>query len=93
MHIKHIPKNLYICYRKFNLMVDIFQLAGTVGLILITLGILIKDRKSQNILYVLGGLSLGSYSLSVKNAIFIALQTIFTLAAIYNLARIQFFDK
>ena len=64
---------------------QIFQLFGALGLILITIGVLIKDRKKEDILYIIGGIFLESYSLSIKDPIFITLQIIFILAAGYDL--------
>ncbi len=69
------------------MVIDFFMIIGAAGLILITIGILNKKRKIQNIIYILGGLSLLTYSIYLKNIIFIALQSIFTLAAAYDLIR------
>ena len=66
--------------------VDPFKLAGAVGLVCISAGILIKDRKRQDWLYIIGGLLLESYSFSIGDLIFMALQIIFTVAAVYDLA-------
>lgn len=69
--------------------IDFFQIIGVLGLILITIGILNKKRKIQNIFYIFGGLSLLTYSIYLKNVIFIILQSIFSLAAAYNLIKIS----
>jgi len=67
----------------------IFIIIGSIGLILISIGVITKKRKKQNILYIMGGLSLLSYSISLKNIIFIILQSVFTIAAIYDLIKIK----
>ena len=68
---------------------QIFQLFGALGLILIIIGVLIKDRKKEDILYIFGGIFLESYSLSIRDPIFITLQIIFILAAGYDLYKLK----
>ena len=68
---------------------NIFKIIGAVGLLLISIGIINKKRKTQNILYIVGGLCLETYSLYLGDVIFIILQIIFTLAAIYDLVKIK----
>ena len=65
-------------------MIDIFKIIGALGIILISLGIITKKRKTQDVLYILGGLCLETYSIYIGDLIFIILQIIFTLAAIYD---------
>ena len=72
---------------------EIFKIIGALGLIFISLGVLTKRRETQDVLYILGGISLGVYSLSIKEGIFIILQTIFTLAAIYDLIKLKVSKK
>ncbi|MBW2963505.1 hypothetical protein KY306_01890 [Candidatus Woesearchaeota archaeon] len=74
-------------------MVSIFKLIGALGIILIAIGIIIKKRKIQDIFYIFGGLCLETYSIYINDLIFIILQIIFTLAAVYDLIKIQFFKK
>ena len=62
----------------------IYQISGAIGLILIIAGILLKKRRNEDILYILGGLCLLSYSISIKDPIFIPLQIIFVIAAIFD---------
>lgn len=70
---------------------DIFKLFGVLGLILIILGVLIKpkNRKVRDILYIFGGISLLTYSAYIKDTIFIILQVVFILIAIYDFVKIQ----
>jgi hypothetical protein len=72
-------------------MINTFKLLGVIGLILIIIGILIKpkNRKLRDILYILGGLALTSYSFYIKDTIFIMLQIIFVLVAIFDIFRIS----
>lgn len=70
-------------------MVNLFYALGIIGLILIIIGVLIKkkDRKIRDLVYILGGISLAAYSIYIQDAIFIALQVIFILVAIYDLIK------
>ncbi len=65
----------------------IFKIIGALGLGIITIGIINKNRKWQDILYIFGGICLEIYSIYIGDWIFIVLQAIFTLAAIYDLIR------
>jgi len=71
------------------MVINIFYSSGIIGLILIILGILIKkkDRKKRDILYIFGGILLAIYSFYIKDTIFITLQVIFILVAIYDLRK------
>ena len=74
-------------------MVNVFTLIGALGILLISIGIVVKKRKTQDIYYVLGGLCLEAYSIYTRDVIFIVLQIIFTLAAAYDFAKLQFVKK
>ena len=65
----------------------IFKLIGALGLILISIGILNKQRKIQDVYYIFGGLCLLAYSVEINEVIFIILQAVFTLVAGYDLFR------
>jgi hypothetical protein len=66
---------------------DIFQILGAVGLIFVTIGILLKERKKQDIFFIVGGIFLEIYSISIKNLIFIILQLVFTVATGYDFVK------
>lgn len=66
-----------------------FKVIGALGLILISIGILTKQRRKQDSLYIIGGILLEIYSLHLKDAIFITLQIVFTLAAIYDFTKLK----
>lgn len=67
----------------------LFKLLGVLGLLLITAGILIRNRKHEDILYFLGGLCLLAYSISIRDWIFITLQVVFIAAALYDYLRMR----
>ena len=69
------------------MVLDIFTIIGALGITLISIGIIRRKRKNQDIFYVLGGLFLLSYSIYIKEIIFIILQTIFIITAIYDLIK------
>jgi len=73
------------------MVVNVFYFSGIIGLVLIILGILVKkkDRKKRDVLYILGGILLAAYSFYIKDTIFITLQIIFVLVAIYDLIKIN----
>ena len=64
-----------------------FYILGIIGLLLIIFGVLIKnrDRKTRDAVYILGGLSLLAYSFYIRDTIFIILQIVFVLVAIYDI--------
>lgn len=68
----------------------LFKLIGALGLLLISIGIITKQRKRQNLLYVMGGIFLEIYSIYLEDLIFIILQIVFVLAALYDIFKIYF---
>ena len=66
-----------------------FKIIGAAGLLLISAGIVTKKRKTQDIFYIIGGLCLETYSIYLGDIIFIILQIIFTLSAIYDLVKLK----
>jgi len=68
-------------------MINFFKIIGGLGILLITIGIINKKRKTQDIYYIFGGACLLIYSIYIKDIIFIILQIIFTLTAIYDLIK------
>lgn len=66
-----------------------FKLVGATGLLLISIGIINKDRRIQDILYIIGGICLEIYSLYLNDVIFIILQIIFIISAIYDLIKLK----
>jgi len=72
-------------------MANIFSILGVIGLVLIIIGVLIKpkSRKIRDILYIFGGLSLTAYSYYIEDYIFLTLQIVFTLVAIYDFIKLK----
>ena len=70
-------------------MLNVFYISGIIGLACIILGVLIKsrNRKARDIVYIFGGILLAIYSFYIKDNIFIVLQVIFILVAIYDLIK------
>lgn len=64
---------------------NIFEIAGVLGLLLISVGVILKNRKEEDVLYVAGGALLEVYSVSIHSTIFIILQIVFIVAAVYSL--------
>lgn len=63
---------------------DLYIIFGIIGLLLISLGVITKKRRFQDLEYILGGLFLLVYSVSIKSYIFIILQIIFIFAAAWD---------
>jgi hypothetical protein len=70
-------------------MINIFKFLGAIGLILISIGIISKQRSTQDIFYIIGGICLEIYSIYLNDLIFIILQIIFTVSAIYDFLKIR----
>ncbi len=68
-------------------MIDIFKILGIIGLLSITFGILNKKRKTQDYLCIIGGILLIIYSININDIIFILLESIFTISAVYDLIK------
>jgi hypothetical protein len=62
-------------------MIELFKLVGAAGLLLISIGILTKERRRQDLFYIAGGLCLEAYSIYIGDIIFIILQLVFTFSA------------
>lgn len=62
----------------------VWKLIGALGILLVAIGILRKDRKQQDLFYMAGGICLEIYSIVIQDVIFIILQLIFIAAAVYD---------
>jgi len=74
-------------------MFNFFKIVGVLGIILLSIGLLKKERKVQDIYYMLGGVFLAMYSLYIGDMIFIAVQIVFTIAAAYNFSKLILHEK
>lgn len=70
-------------------MIDVSKIIGALGIILISIGVINKKRKIQDIFYILGRICLEAYSICIEDLIFIILQIIFTLSTVYDFAKIK----
>jgi len=68
-------------------MFNLFKLFGIVGLLLIIFGVLLKKRKQKDLFFIFGGVCLEIYSIYLKDPIFIILQAVFILSAVYDYFR------
>tara|TARA_Y100000310_G_C20500192_1_gene723582 strand:- start:728 stop:940 length:213 start_codon:yes stop_codon:yes gene_type:complete len=68
-------------------MITIFKIFGILGLILIIIGVLLKKRKQKDLFFIIGGFGLEVYSIYIQDFIFIILQAVFILAAVYDYFR------
>ena len=66
-----------------------FKIFGIIGLFLITVGILVKSEKRQDLFFIIGGLALLVYSIHIGDWIFIVLQIVFILTAVGELLKLQ----
>ena len=62
---------------------------GIIGLLLISYGLWMKNEKRQDLIFILGGISLLVYSIYINDVIFIVLQIIFTISALIELIRLK----
>jgi len=67
----------------------IFKAVGSIGILLISWGILKKDKFTGTLLYLAGGVCLEAYSLYIWDAIFIVLQAVFICVATYELFKLK----
>ena len=68
---------------------NVYKLVGALGLVLISIGVITKSEKKQDILFIIGGIGLEIYSIYIRDAIFIILQIIFTITAAYELFKLS----
>ncbi len=66
-----------------------FIIFGIIGLLIISFAIWFKNEHKQDILFVLGGVSLLIYSVSIKDFIFIILQIVFIISALIELLQLR----
>jgi len=67
---------------------DIYKIFGILGLILISIGV-ITQKKNEDLFYIFGGMALLVYSIYIGDYIFVILQVIFTISAIYHFLKLK----
>ena len=65
-----------------------FIIFGIIGLLAISFAIWLKNELKQDFLFVVGGISLLVYSISIGDIIFIILQIIFIVSALFEILRL-----
>lgn len=68
---------------------NIATILGIIGLIIASVAIWFKNEKKQDVLFVVAGLLLLVYSVSIKNIIFSVLQVVFIASASVELLKIR----
>ena len=64
-----------------------YLIFGIIGLIIISYAIWLKNEKRQDELFVLGGIFLLIYSVSIHDLVFIVLQVVFIASALIEIAK------
>lgn len=72
---------------------SIYKIIGAVGLLSISIGVVTSKREIQDILYIIGGVCLEIYSIYLGDVIFIVLQVVFTLSAVYDLVKNKYLEQ
>jgi len=70
-----------------------FIIFGIIGLLIISFAIWFRNERKQDILFVIGGISLLIYSISIRDLIFIILQVVFIISALIELLPLRGKDK
>jgi len=72
-----------------NMEIIIFKIFGVVGLVLLCIGITVKNRDTRDIFSILGGAALLIYSIYLKDIIFIILQSVYILVTIFDYIKLK----
>lgn len=70
-------------------MPDFFIIVGAAGLLFISVGIVAKNEKRQDVIFIIGGVCLEIYSIHIRDLVFIILQAIFISVGIYELIKLR----
>jgi sulfite exporter TauE/SafE len=62
---------------------------GIAGLLLAAYGLWIKNEKIQDIIYIIGGIFLLTYSIYIDDPVFIVLQVVFIFSALFELIKLS----
>ena len=65
-----------------------FTILGVIGLLIISLAVWLKNERKQDSLFIIGGILLLIYSLSINNLIFTILQAVFIVSALFELLKL-----
>ncbi|OGY59343.1 MAG: hypothetical protein A3F24_00640 [Candidatus Colwellbacteria bacterium RIFCSPHIGHO2_12_FULL_44_17] len=64
-------------------------IAGIIGLVCATIGVLQKNQRYEDIFFLAGGAFLLVYSIALDNTIFAVLQVVFMSASLWELIRLR----
>lgn len=67
---------------------DIYKFVGILGLVIISSGVYWQKKYIEDLLYVVGGVSLFLYSYYIEDLIFITFSVLFVMSAFAHLFRI-----
>lgn len=62
---------------------------GVIGLLIISYSVWQKNEKNQDTLFIIGGISLLAYSISIGDIIFTILQIVFITSALIELIKLR----
>lgn len=65
-------------------MINIYLTAGILGLIIISIGVLLKRREKEDLFFIIGGIFLLVYSYYLNNYVFIILQLVFIIVSVFD---------
>lgn len=63
----------------------LFKAIGVIGLVSICIGMIVKQRTTRDIFATIGGVGLLIYSIFLKDAIFIVLQSVYIVVVVFDL--------
>lgn len=66
-----------------------FIIFGIIGLLVISFAIWLRDERKQDFYFVVGGISLLIYSISIGDIIFIILQIVFIISALIEILKLS----
>jgi len=64
-------------------------IAGGLGLLAITIGVILKNERRQDVVFIIGGLLLAGYSTYRGDPIFLLLQIVFIVVAAVELVKLS----
>jgi len=68
---------------------DIFKIIGVLGLVMISLGVITQKKESEDLIYIVGGILLLIYSSYIGDLIFVVLQIVFIISAIFHFIKVK----
>jgi len=66
-----------------------YEILGIIGLLIISVAIWLKNEYKQDILFILGGIFMFIYSISIDDVIFSVLQFIFIVSAFLEIFKMN----